>query len=59
MFYQQILNIIKNKSYNEIIKDRFLIRHFLHNQTDDSLFSEVKEHLVPVIVLDKENEKNG
>jgi len=53
------LIIIKNKEYDEIIKDHFLIRHFLHNQESESLFAEIKGNIVPVIIEDKEYQQQN
>ena len=47
MFYQKLNNIKLLSSY-EIIVDPFLIRHFLHNQQDDSLFDEIQRNLLAV-----------
>lgn len=59
MFYKLLKEVSESKSYDEIIKDHFLIRHFLHNQKDDSLFFEIKEYIVPVVIEDEEWKTQG
>lgn len=57
MFYKKILNIVNQKDYDEIIHDHFLIWHFLRNQENDTLFSDIIKKIVPTIIEDKEWEE--
>ncbi|MEI6773866.1 MAG: hypothetical protein WCL18_03490 [bacterium] len=57
---------IVNEKYSKIEKEALfkslnenatLLRHFLHNQKKDTLFMEIKDKLIPSIVIDQTDEQ--
>ena len=59
-FFKKIQDIIINNNVDYTIKtygmDFPLLRHFLHNQKDDSLFIDIKDKLVELIIKKQEDE---
>jgi len=60
MFHEKIKDIIINNNVDYTIKtygmDITLLRHFLHNQKDDSLFIDIKDKLVESIIKKEDDE---
>ena len=60
LFTQKLKDIITNNSVDYIMKeygmDHFLLRHFLQNQKDDSMFIEIRDKLANPIIINKDNE---
>jgi hypothetical protein len=60
LFYEKIKGIIANNDVDYMIRtygmDFTLLRHFLHNQKDDSLFIDIKDKLVESIITKEEDE---